>query len=174
MTAENLPPFCLAGAPSPHAIGETIVTWTTPEEMAQGWEVVCQMYPDMSLETYQQRLAEALKRGYRQFACLSSQGRCLGVAGLWLFTRVWCGLQADIDTLVVDRNARSAGIGKRLLAACLEEARTHGARVATLDTYVENIDSHRFYHREGFAIRGYHFVKGLETADSINCHGRSS
>lgn len=140
-----------------------IVTWETVEEMKQGWPVIQQMYSDMSLNDYLGRLSNAVKLNYRQFACIDSlKNTCLGVVGLWFFPRVWCGLQADIDNFVVDKNARSQGVGKKLVDQCLDYAKKHGATLATLDTFVDNKDSHRFYFREGFTIWGYHFVKELQ------------
>jgi ribosomal protein S18 acetylase RimI-like enzyme len=84
------------------------------------------------------------------------------VAGVWLFPRVWCGLSADIDNFVVDQAYRSQQLGKRMLDHCLAYAKAQGAQIATLDTFVDNPASHRFYFREGFTIRGYHFVKPLQ------------
>jgi GNAT superfamily N-acetyltransferase len=103
-----------------------------------------------------------VKLDYRQFAFLDEQKQCLGVVGVWCFPRVWCGLQLDIDNFVVDHKARSLGIGKKLLDQCIEYGTARGAMIATLDTFVENPSSHRFYFREGFTIRGYHFAKPLQ------------
>jgi ribosomal protein S18 acetylase RimI-like enzyme len=120
------------------------------------------MYSEMNFNEYLKRLEASQTFNYRQFAYISSANNCIGVVGLWLFPRVWCGLQADIDNFVVDKTARSLGIGKYLLDHCISYARQHGAKIATLDTFVDNPASHRFYFREGFTIRGYHFVKPLD------------
>jgi diamine N-acetyltransferase len=141
-----------------------IVTWETVEEMEQGWPVIQQMYSDLSLDEYLRRLTNAVTLNYRQFACMDfAKKQCLGVVGLWFFPRVWCGLQADIDNFVVDKNARSQGVGKKLIDQCLDCAKQNRATLATLDTFVDNKDSHRFYFREGFTIWGYHFVKELQS-----------
>lgn len=139
----------------------TIVTWHTVEAMEAGWPVIQQMYPNLSFEQYQAILSKAVRLDYRQFACLDSDEQCLGVVGVWLIPRVWCGLQVDIDNFVVDQAHQSKGIGKRLLNQCLDFAKAAGATIATLDTKCENTASHRFYYREGFEIRGYHFIKPL-------------
>jgi GNAT superfamily N-acetyltransferase len=138
-----------------------IVLWDTIEQMAAGWPVSAQMYLDMTIEQYIERLEQSRKGDYRQFAYLDKDGHCRGVVGLLFLTRVWCGLQADIDNFVIDRAARSGGIGKALLQHCIDYAYERGAVVATLDTFVDNPASHRFYFREGFTIRGYHFIKPL-------------
>ena len=138
-----------------------IETWEVPEEMIQGWSVIRQMYTTLTREQYQERLDALRNYDYRQFAYMSNEGQCLGVVGLWFLPRIWCGLQVDIDNFVVDHNARSLGIGKALLDHCITFAKTRGAAIATLDTFVDNPSSHRFYFREDFTIRGYHFVKPL-------------
>lgn len=155
---------------TPPLVTDRIVTWTTAEEMAEGYPVVRQMYPAMSLEQYRQRLKTLEGLDYRQFAYMDGAGRCLGVVGLWFFPRIWCGLQADIDNFVVDEAARSMGIGKRLLDHCEQAARDRGAAVTVLDTFVDNPSSHRFYFREGYSIRGYHFVKPLQGQSLWNTH----
>lgn len=144
-----------------------IVQWQTPEEMFQGFSVIRQMYSELSPEHYRERLQAIREMNYRQFAYMAKDKKdkgdeCLGVVGLWLFPRLWCGLQADIDNFIVDEKARSLGVGRLLLNHCLAYATERGANIAVLDTYVENARSHRFYFREGFSIRGYHFIKPLQ------------
>ncbi len=140
----------------------SIVTWRTVEDMEAGWPVIQQMYTHLTLEKYREILSQAVRMDYRQFAYLNEEGECLGVVGLWLIPRIWCELQVDIDNFAVDSAHQSKGIGKRLLNHCLAFAQEAGASIATLDTKIENTDSHRFYYREGFIIRGYHFVKPLQ------------
>jgi len=130
--------------------------------MEAGWPVIQQMYPDLTQGEYLTRLEKAVQLDYRQFAYLSPEGVCQGVVGLWFIPRIWCGLQADIDNFVVDSRCQSQGIGKKLLDQCVRFSQEKGARIAALDTFVDNPASHRFYFREGFTIRGYHFVKPLQ------------
>lgn len=147
------------------ASGGRLVVWETVDEMRLGWLLMQQMYPAMSYEHYLECLEKVQKHDYRQFAYLDDAGQCRGVMGMWFFPRFWCRLQADIDNFVVDQACRSSGIGKRLLDFGLNYAQERGASVAVLDTFVDNPQSHRFYFREGFNIRGYHFVKALQGQD---------
>ena len=139
----------------------SIVEWQTVQAISNGWPVIAQMYPSLEKSVYLERIALALKYDYRQYAYIDMERTCRGVVGLWFFPRVWCGLQGDIDNLVVDQSVRSQGIGKQLLDHCLQVSETRKASMVSLDTFVENPASHRFYFREGFSIRGYHFVKAL-------------
>lgn len=138
-----------------------IVTWTSIEEMMSGWPLVQAMYPDLTRDGYEEILQEATRVNYRQIAFVKD-GRCLGLVGLWLFPRVWVGLQAEIDNFIVDPSCQSQGIGKRLLEKCEETAKALDAVILALDTKAENTGSHKFYFREGFVIRGYRFIKPLQ------------
>jgi ribosomal protein S18 acetylase RimI-like enzyme len=142
------------------SIKEYIVTWTSLEEMMKAWPLVQAMYPDLTREGYENILQEAIRVNYRQIAFLKND-RCVGLVGLWVFPRVWVGVQAEIDNFIVDPSCQSQGIGKRLLEKCEETAKAMGALILALDTKSENTGSHKFYYREGFVIRGYRFIKPL-------------
>ena len=149
-------------SPSSACLSPTITMWTSVDDIMTGWPVIQQMYPQFSEAEYRQRVEGLLKHNYRQFAYLIDE-QPVGVIGLWLFPRLWCGIQADIDNFVVDEAYRSKGIGKALVQHCEAFAKAEGADVIVLDTYVDNPASHRFYFREGYTILGYHFEKPLKS-----------
>lgn len=70
----------------------------------------------------------------------------------------WIG---EIQELVVMPDARSAGVGKRLLAWAHTVAQRHGAEMTELSTNVKRIDAHRFYRREGYEPSHVRFTKPL-------------
>ncbi|MES2439978.1 MAG: GNAT family N-acetyltransferase [Verrucomicrobiota bacterium] len=84
-----------------------------------------------------------------------------GVAGAWIATKIWCGRYLEVDNLVVDENHRSSGIGSLLMTHLEDLARERDCRILALDSYVSNPASHRLYHRLGFEIWGFHFVKPI-------------
>ncbi len=84
-----------------------------------------------------------------------------GVAGAWIATKIWCGRYLEIDNLVVDPAQRSAGIGSLLITRIEEIARESECHLLILDSYTGNHPSHRLYHRLGFEIWGFHFIKPL-------------
>lgn len=88
--------------------------------------------------------------------------RLAGIAGAWIGTKIWCGKFLEVDNLVVHPDCRSARIGSRLITHLEGLAREHGCKVVTLDSYTSNHPSHRLYHRLGYEIWGFHFVKPLE------------
>jgi GNAT superfamily N-acetyltransferase len=83
----------------------------------------------------------------------------VGVAGAWVATKIWCGRYLEIDNLVVADSHRSSGIGSQLIAHLEAMARARDCKILVLDSYTANTPSHRLYHRLGFEIWGFHFVK---------------
>ena len=84
-----------------------------------------------------------------------------GVAGAWIATKIWCGRYLEIDNLVVDPGRRSAGIGGQLIRHLESLAQDRDCKVLVLDSYTANHPSHRLYHRLGFEIWGFHFIKPI-------------
>jgi ribosomal protein S18 acetylase RimI-like enzyme len=86
-------------------------------------------------------------------------GKLAGVAGAWIATKIWCGRYLEIDNLVVDSEQRSSGIGSLLIRHFETLALARDCKIIVLDSYTGNHPSHRLYHRLGFEIWGFHFVK---------------
>lgn len=131
------------------------------DELDGIYPFIRQLNPEMTQATFRERLSQMLEGGYRCAAAFDGAGTCLGISGFWVLCRFWCGEHIDIDNVVVDENARGQGIGKKLVAWIENWAREQGLSFAVLDSYTSNIDSHRFYFREGYIIRGFHFTKDL-------------
>lgn len=138
----------------------TVEDLNTLEQMVDGYELITQLYPKMTIETYRERLEQMLPNSYGQ-AIVRDGKKVVGLSGYWLNTRLWSGKYIDLDNVIVDEAYRSKGIGKLLMDHLVEKAKTLGCRIAVLDAYVENRGAHHFYYREGFAIRGFHFVKKI-------------
>jgi GNAT superfamily N-acetyltransferase len=84
-----------------------------------------------------------------------------GVAGAWIATKIWCGRYLEIDNLVVDPAQRSTGIGGQLIRHLESLALARDCKIVVLDSYTANQPSHRLYHRLGFEIWGFHFIKPI-------------
>lgn len=87
--------------------------------------------------------------------------KLVGLCGAWIATKIWCGKYLEVDNLVVHPDARSAKIGTRLIEQMETLARDEACEFLILDSYTSNHPSHRLYHRLGFEIWGFHFVKPL-------------
>lgn len=97
---------------------------------------------------------------YQLFGAFAG-GQLAGVAGAWIATKIWCGRYLEIDNLVVDPAQRSAGIGGQLIRHLEALAVDRDCKVVVLDSYTANHPSHRLYHRLGFEIWGFHFIKPI-------------
>lgn len=61
--------------------------------------------------------------------------------------------RADVSGLVVDESCRGEGIGKALLHAGEEWAKSRGLPLIRIRTNTKRSDAHRFYSREGYSIQ---------------------
>lgn len=138
-----------------------IVRELSQQELPGIFPFIKQLNPKMTKRTFSKLLPQMITKGYRCAGAFDSDGTLLGIAGFWELCRFWCGMHVDIDNVVIDTTLRNRGIGKALVAWIEDWARQRGHSFAVLDSYAHNIDSHRFYYREGYVIRGYHFTKDL-------------
>ncbi|MEO8364493.1 MAG: GNAT family N-acetyltransferase, partial [Ilumatobacteraceae bacterium] len=78
--------------------------------------------------------------------------RIVGALTLALF-RLPTGLRAWIEDVVVDVDARGAGIGEALNRAALAEAKRRGAITVDLTSRPSRVEANRLYQRLGFVAR---------------------
>ncbi len=118
--------------------------------------------PDTPAALIRERLASLLTdhSHYELFGAFAGPNLA-GIGGAWIATKIWCGRYLEIDNLVVDPDRRSAGIGSLLIRHLEAIAQQRDCKIVVLDSYTTNHPSHRLYHRLGFEIWGFHFVKPL-------------
>lgn len=106
--------------------------------------------------------AELATPGRRYLAAVDADGRMVGYAGIAL------GEDAEVMTIGVNRPWQRHGIGARLLAALLDEARRARARRVFLEVRASDAGAQRLYARAGFRPvglrRGYYQP---ENADAV-------
>jgi GNAT superfamily N-acetyltransferase len=137
-----------------------IIELKTKEDFAPAFALVKQQNPGITRKIFDARLKKMLPQGYRCIAW-KEKNAYLGLCGFWTGTRFWCGNFIDLDNVIVDAKVRSKGIGKKLVAWVEKEARKLGCDQMGLDAYTTSHAAHRFYFREGYIIKGYHFIKPL-------------
>jgi len=133
---------------------------TTVEQMLPNWQLITQLTATLTQENYEQYLTEMVPHNYYQVVAYHGE-TCAGISGYWMATKLYSGKYLEIDNFVVDSNYRNAGVGKQMVDWLETEARANDCRIMMLDAYVENFKAHRFYYREGFIARGYHYLKFL-------------
>lgn len=141
--------------------GMQISELRTREEMESIFPLVRQRQEDMSFECFSALLDEMLPAGYRCIGAYDAQGALVGISGFWIKCQFYCRKSIRIDNFIIDEAHRNQGIGAAMVAWLEEEGRRNDCRVALLDSYVSNHNSHKFYFREGFRILGFHFLKEL-------------
>lgn len=134
---------------------------TTIDEMAAQINTIRFLYPNISLEKYKSFLSEMLPHNYIQIAVFEDD-ICLGLTGCWSSTKLWTGKYLEIDNFVVNPEYRSKGIGKMLTDYVDKKAIELNCSSIVLDAFTGNFGAHRFYYNQGYAPRGFHFVKILD------------
>ena len=133
---------------------------TLKSEMLPHYALIRQLSPGVTVERYTFLLDDMLQHGYRMVAVFESE-TCVGISGIWVATKIYSGRYLEMDNVVVADTHRSKGIGKLLTDFIEKLALAEGCETIMLDAYLENEKAHAFYEREGFARRGYHFLKRI-------------
>ncbi|WJS95801.1 GNAT family N-acetyltransferase [Flavobacterium johnsoniae] len=133
---------------------------TIPEMLAQIGTIRF-LYPNITLEKYESFLLEMLPHNYTQIAVFEND-ICVGLTGCWSATKLWTGRYLEIDNFVVNPDHRSKGIGKLLTDYIEKKAMELNCSSIVLDAFTGNFGAHRFYYNQGYAPRGFHFVKILD------------
>jgi GNAT superfamily N-acetyltransferase len=60
------------------------------------------------------------------------------------------GLRAQVESVRVDKQFQSQGVGSEMMKWAMERARQRGAHVVQLTSHQSRLDAHRFYERLGF------------------------
>jgi GNAT superfamily N-acetyltransferase len=65
----------------------------------------------------------------------------------------------ELDNIVVAKEYRSKGAGQLIFDFLAKKAEEHNCTMMALDSYTTNYKAHKFFYNEGFAPRGFHFIK---------------
>ena len=133
---------------------------TTKQEMLDQFEVMQHLYTKFTLEKYDSYLTEMIPHNYKQVAVLE-QDVCIGISGLWSGTKLWSGKYLEIDNFIVHPDHRKKGVGKMMTDYIDAKAKETGCTMIVLDAFTGNFAAHRFYYNQGYAPKGFHFLKIL-------------
>ena len=153
--------FCLNLSPNfnTNTILKTIEL-TTIEEMLKQVGIIRHLYPNISDEKYKDYLEAMIPHNYTQIAIFENKV-CVGLTGLWYGIKLWSGKYMEIDNFIVHPEHRSKEIGKMLTDYVNQKATALNCTMIVLDAYTQNFTAHRFYYNQGYAPRGFHFIKTL-------------
>lgn len=130
------------------------------EEMLPHLSVLQELYPELTATYYEELLEKMIPHNYHQIGVFDGD-ECLAISGYWIGRKLWCGLYIELDNVIVKAEARGSGAGKLMESYLSEKAVEMGCNILTLDAYTSNFKAHRFYYNQGYAPKGFHFVKVL-------------
>ncbi len=122
---------------------------------------------DLAPSAAAERLTRLLAKHDQRFLIAEADGHIVG----WLHATVAEYIEADpfvvIAGLVVQREHRSQGVGRALVARAEDWARERGIPIVRLWSSAPRERAHRFYERLGYAHvkTQYAFVKHLDAGD---------
>ena len=98
---------------------------------------------------------------YQNYKCVGVyiDKQLIGIAGLWHLTRHYCGKTIEPDHVIISDTYRNKGIGKILFKWIHNYAQKNGYEASELNTYINNIKSHKFYELKGYKKLGFHYLK---------------
>ncbi len=131
------------------------------EEMLKNLSVLQDLYPSLTLSEYSSELDLMLPHNYGQVGVFE-EDICLGLSGFWIGTKLWCGKYLELDNIVVSKTQRSQGIGKLMFDFLHKKALENDCTMLSLDSYTTNFNAHKFFYKEGFAPKGFHFINILK------------
>ena len=131
------------------------------EEMLKNLRVLQDLYPSLTLSEYSSELDLMLPHNYGQVGVFEGD-ICLGLSGFWIGTKLWCGKYLELDNIVVSKTQRSQGIGKLMFDFLHKKALENNCTMLSLDSYTTNFNAHKFFYKEGFAPKGFHFINILK------------
>ena len=136
---------------------------TQKSEMLPHWALIQQLNPAVTEAMLEELLDDMIAHGYRMVLVLDG-AVCAGLSGIWTGTKIYSGKYLEMDNVVIDEQYRSKGVGTALTRYITDLALAEGCKTMMLDAYIVNEPAHRFYEREGFQRKGYHFVKSITDA----------
>ena len=131
---------------------------TTIQEMLSQFEIITHLYPNFTLEKYEEYIIEMIPHNYKQLAIFEND-ICVALTGFWTGTKLWSGKYIEIDNFIVRPDHRKKGLGKIMTDYIDAKAEEIGCTMIVLDAFIGNFKAHRFYYNQGYAPKGFHFIK---------------
>lgn len=131
------------------------------EEILATYEILLEVYPNLTLEEYSNELDVMLPHNYGQVVVMDGD-EIAGLTGYWIGSKLWCGKYMELDNVVVAEKHRRKGVGKMLFEYMEEWAKKEGCTMLALDSYTTNHTAHRFFYDQDYWPKGFHFVNVLD------------
>jgi GNAT superfamily N-acetyltransferase len=129
---------------------------TTPVEFTRCFDVMKELRPHHSLESFLTALDDMRKEGYH-LLYLEDEGHMVSVAGFRFTTTLYDGLIIDFDDFVTLGEGRSKGYGAMVFDHLVGIAKEKGIKAIHLNSNHQRFDAHRFYLNKKMKIMAHHF-----------------
>jgi len=134
-----------------------IIELNTKSEMLKAYELLLELYPDLVYKDFENQLDVMMPNNYSMIA-ICDNNNIIALAGIWIGNKLWCGKYLELDHVVVSEGSRSRGLGTKLINYAKSMAKKLDCSSLGLDSFTQNHASHKFFYREGFIAKGFHFV----------------
>ena len=134
---------------------------TSKEEMLMNYDILLEVYPSLTMEEYDRELDVMIPHNYTQIGVFEDE-ECIGLSGIWIGSKLWCGKYLEADNVVVKASHRSKGVGQVLFDYIIQKAKDEGCTMSALDSYTYNFKAHKFFYNSGYEPRGFHFINILD------------
>jgi len=125
-------------------------------------ELLLQLNPDLG-EKYIEQILEQMHT-FKNYTCfgLYENDKIIGISSGWTSIRIYSGKQLELDNVVIDEKLQSKGLGTIFFDKIEEWALQKEYQSISLNTYVSNSRSHKFYFNQGYKILGFNFQKSIK------------
>ena len=130
------------------------------DEMLECLRILNEVYPSLTKEDYSTELDLMLKNDYGQVGVFEND-LCIGLTGYWIGTKLWCGRYMELDNVVISENHRGQGVGELLFEHMEQKAKECNCNMLALDSYTDNFKAHKFFYKQNYKPRGFHFINIL-------------
>lgn len=130
------------------------------EEFLETISILNEVYPSLTKEDYSKELDFMLENNYGQVGVYEND-ICIGITGYWIGTKLWCGKYLELDNVVISEKHRGKGVGEMLFEYMEKKAVELNCNMLALDSYTDNFKAHKFFYKQKYNPRGFHFINIL-------------
>jgi GNAT superfamily N-acetyltransferase len=141
-----------------------VIRYCEPQDFTAICSLLKQLWPDVELDASALEIvySQALSTYIQKLIVGVMNDRIVGFCSLSIKNNFWqAGKLGNVDELVVDKNYRGLGIGKKLMERISQIARENKCKRIELDSSFHRKEAHQFYERIGFKSRAYLYTKEL-------------
>ena len=133
-----------------------ILQATTKNDLTICFEVIKELRPHHSLQSFITTMEQMQKEGY-QLLYLTDEGRAVCLAGFRITTTLYDGPIIDFDDFVTITSARGKGYAGHLFDHLVSIAKENSIKTIHLNSNHQRFDAHRFYLNKKMKIIAHHF-----------------